>query len=450
MLREWRYRLSAALTLSTAILVPVPFGSQPIAWNVMWLFPLAVAILVAPYSLAGRLERHALGAVLGLWVAIGILVFLQIAPLAAGGQELWHRAAELLESPVTPRRSLSAVPPDTALLPGLVASLAFVAGLALPAERLASRTLLRLVSRSIACLALLWLFQYVQDPGMIFHHAKTHHGDVLTGTFYNRNMACALAAIGFVAATALISDRIFVSMSAGPGLSSGLRLRKRDLVDLGTMLACLTAMLLTRSRAGLGLGLVAAALAIILNGHACRIWSHRQARRLILVTLAALSLASLALTIHALGSRLDANANVDEGRLLVYASTLRMMLEHPWVGTGFGTFELAFPMYRSAEMKSVGIWDRAHNTYLQLGAEGGIPFLAAVTLVVLWLYTRIVWHSLSDQPHRLATIFAASALLMPILHSLVDYPTQIPGYAIPVAIIAGAAIRIVSRGRPQL
>jgi O-antigen ligase len=450
MLREWRYRLSAALTLGTAILAPVPFGSQPVFWNAIWLLPLGAALLVAPWSLAGRLERRALLAVLGLWAAIGVLVFLQIEPLESGGSDLWREAAKLLETPVTSRRALSAVPPDTALLPGLAASLAFLAGLALPAERFPSRTLLRIVSRSLACLALLWLFQFLQDPGMIFHHAKTHHRDVLTGTFFNRNMACALAAFGFVAAIALISDRLLGSIAARGGTASGLRLRRHDLVDLGVMLICLVAMLLTRSRAGLGLGLFGAALVVMLNVHAHRIWSYRPARRLILATFALLALAGLALVVQMLGVRLDANARVDESRLVVYATTWRMALDHPWIGTGFGTFELVFPIYRSAEMQSSGIWDRAHNTYLQLAAEGGLPFLAALTLLVLWLYTRIARPSLRDGPNRLATIFATGGLLMPILHSLVDYPTQIPGYAIPVAVIAGAAIRIVSRGSPQL
>ena len=47
---------------------------------------------------------------------------------------------------------------------------------------------------------------------------------------------------------------------------------------------------------------------------------------------------------------------VDQGRLETYRSTLRMIADHPWFGTGLGTFVWSFPAYRS-DVSMWGVWD---------------------------------------------------------------------------------------------
>lgn len=54
-------------------------------------------------------------------------------------------------------------------------------------------------------------------------------------------------------------------------------------------------------------------------------------------------------------------------RIHTWKGTARMVRAHPVTGTGLGTFEVAYPKYAE-----VG-WTRlAHNSYLQLAAEGGV------------------------------------------------------------------------------
>jgi len=64
------------------------------------------------------------------------------------------------------------------------------------------------------------------------------------------------------------------------------------------------------------------------------------------------------------GSRIDLEGVVDRGRSAAYRSTLTMIRDQPWFGTGLGTFEMAFPAYRSGEISMSGTWNRAHNTLL--------------------------------------------------------------------------------------
>ena len=65
----------------------------------------------------------------------------------------------------------------------------------------------------------------------------------------------------------------------------------------------------------------------------------------------------------------------DESRLQVIKAGLRMIQENPLTGVGLGNFKPSVSTYGSEKIKI------AHNTYLQLGAELGLPALAAF----LWL-----------------------------------------------------------------
>lgn len=62
-------------------------------------------------------------------------------------------------------------------------------------------------------------------------------------------------------------------------------------------------------------------------------------------------------------------------RLHTWKGTARMVEANPVHGTGLGTFAIAYPKYAD-----VGYTKLAHNTYLQLAAEAGIPSAIALVL----------------------------------------------------------------------
>lgn len=108
-------------------------------------------------------------------------------------------------------------------------------------------------------------------------------------------------------------------------------------------------------------------------------------RRLALVLLCALAIgaATLAIGSHRgpLVRRLETipslEANVD--RLVLWRAVPRMVRDHPLLGTGFGTFIRAWPLYRPA-----GFVDQpsAHNLLLNFAAETGVLGLAAFLIFV--------------------------------------------------------------------
>ena len=57
----------------------------------------------------------------------------------------------------------------------------------------------------------------------------------------------------------------------------------------------------------------------------------------------------------AVNRRFDTQNLSDEGRLDTYRATLHMIADHPWFGTGLGTFVWSFPAYRSGDFDERGL-----------------------------------------------------------------------------------------------
>ena len=89
----------------------------------------------------------------------------------------------------------------------------------------------------------------------------------------------------------------------------------------------------------------------------------------------------------------DANYAVLE-RLAHWQTAGEMIRYHPWTGVGFSNYEPAYPQY--ALMNWPIPLGHAHNYYLNVGAELGIPGL----LAYLWLWVAILWQTLRARSVR--------------------------------------------------
>ena len=88
-------------------------------------------------------------------------------------------------------------------------------------------------------------------------------------------------------------------------------------------------------------------------------------------------------------------------RILIWQSSLRMLKEHPLVGSGPGTFGLIYPDFQIKEYIPHLGWNRwhnhAHNLFLQLGAEGGILNLGLFIWLLITFFKK-GYQSLSQNP----------------------------------------------------
>jgi O-antigen ligase len=118
-------------------------------------------------------------------------------------------------------------------------------------------------------------------------------------------------------------------------------------------------------------------------------------------------------------------------------SAVAAVKDRPWLGTGLGSFADVFPAFRSPDAQIRGIFDRAHNTPLEIAVEMGIPF-AAVVLVGWALLTLVIMRAaLAPASRSLVSVAGAALLFFASLHSLIDYPLQIPGYALFFYLLVG-------------
>jgi O-antigen ligase len=266
----------------------------------------------------------------------------------------------------------------------------------------------------------------------------------VTGTFINRNIAAVYYGSCAIVCLLLLCKRVQNYLGSGPITWQKVQHRILDrsrpglILSLAMLFLCLTAMFMTRSRAGVLLSLVA-----LIGGFALYFRRDLPGRFGLLATLfggAALATVLLQLMGGGVNARFDAQGVADEGRIATWRATLRLIADHPWFGTGEGTFVWSFPSYRSGDVSMQGVWDHAHNTLLEVAADMGIPF--ATFLFVVWIFIiailfRAVWMRRRD---RLVATCALSIAVLASTHSLIDFSLQIPGYSIPALALIGTGL----------
>jgi O-antigen ligase len=124
-----------------------------------------------------------------------------------------------------------------------------------------------------------------------------------------------------------------------------------------------------------------------------------------------------------------------EQRSMAARHATQIVRDFPWLGTGGGTFHLAFPSYTPPEVR--GFYDHAHNDYVEFASEVGLP--GGLLLAMLVLHSA--WHSVlllmrsHDQLARgmaFASLMGVTSLL---IHATVDFNFQNPANAMLFLIV---------------
>ena len=72
-------------------------------------------------------------------------------------------------------------------------------------------------------------------------------------------------------------------------------------------------------------------------------------------------------------------------RVAHWQAAVGMITDHPWLGVGFGNYEIAYPLYRT--LYWVNGLGHAHNYYLNIWAETGV--LGLLSYLLFWIYVII-------------------------------------------------------------
>ena len=112
-----------------------------------------------------------------------------------------------------------------------------------------------------------------------------------------------------------------------------------------------------------------------------------------------------------------------------------MIQDHPLLGTGPGTFATVFTQYQPPGFACR--YFMAHNDYLHITSETGLPIIAIVVWMIIALY-RKGFKNLKN-PSRLVkgiTVGAMSGITAILVHSISDFNLHIPANALLFTVLA--------------
>jgi O-antigen ligase len=122
-----------------------------------------------------------------------------------------------------------------------------------------------------------------------------------------------------------------------------------------------------------------------------------------------------------------------EARTDYWRGAVRIIQDHPWLGTGPGTFGSIYPMYKTALTEEA---ETVHNNFLQMWSDSGV--LAFVAFAGLWVVAvRDSFRLARQRRGDVAAAAIGGALVGWTVHGLVDFELYVPGAALPAFILLG-------------
>ncbi|UTW48988.1 O-antigen ligase [Bacterioplanoides sp. SCSIO 12839] len=400
---NWKYYLLVLFTL------PLPFSG-----NVDWAWPLfcAAVFFMLFYELKTSVYPLVLTKASPVWLLLLVA-------------QLWVIIQSLL---LDNRHDI-----QHSLLQGLGLVAFFVLTLLLLTTR-------ERIKRAIWVVILAASFQAIYGALMVlsglewsFFTEKSSYRGTATGTFINRNHLA-----GYLEMSLALGIGFLLSQSAR--YRGSWRQRLRQTIDtilspkviMRLLLAVMViALVLTRSRMGntafFASLMITGALALLLMKNRSR------ATTVLLTSLLVIDVAIVGtfFGVEKVAERLQNTSVEKESRDEVARDTYQMWQQNPALGIGAGSYQYTYPAYRSADVTVRGLYDHAHNDYLQFLAEFGLPGFIALMLAAVWCG----WLGLVAMRKRHSNLmkglgFASTMGLLAIaIHSSVDFNLQIPANA---------------------
>jgi O-antigen ligase len=451
-LQPTRQKRSLSSSIAAGILYvtlagpPLLFGSREPATIAAWCALLGAGLVFASPKRLQSGHLMILGGLAVVALCFGFVLHEQLSdyPWIASYNPAWAKASEALGQQLAPSVSIVRSEPFFALGLPLANILALILGLIVGVDSDRARSGVRVMAWAGVGYAVYGILALELDPNEILWREKTAYLGNLTSTFINRNTAAAY--FGSCSAVWLVLLLAAVRGSLPRGSIEWrkvphyllIEIRKAVLVRFIMLFVCLSAMLMTSSRGGTLVSLIILILTFL-------IYFGRDlpsGKGIFAAAMGCIGTSLLLLQVLAsnIGGRIDVQGLSDAGRLSAYRSTLRIIADNPWFGTGLGTFAAAFPPYRRGDISMWGIWDVAHSTPLEFASEMGIPL--ALLVAVAWIAALFAL-SLGLRGRRRSMTGPLSSLavsLIALLHTSIDFSLQIPGYSIVVFALLGLGL----------
>jgi O-antigen ligase len=323
----------------------------------------------------------------------------------AEGYQLLGMSLPALPTSLTPYASLSAL---LCLIPPLAMFCAIVRLNAYRVSWLAAA----LLAGSVAAIMIGVLQVVSAGSSTPWHSYRETNVGVAVGFFENANHMAdlLLIAIPFLAAIA----------SAGKG-GNVQRYSAQLSVLIAIGLVLVAGISMTGSLAGYGFAVpvvAASALIMLQPTNRSRNWIAGLAALSVIVCLAGLANSSTVAT------RIGQNPGGSlQSREQILATTGRAIRDFMPLGSGLGSFVKVYRLYESPDAITNESVIHAHNDYVELALELGVPGILLMLLFLVWWLVQCfaVWRKGEGGPWARAASIASAAVLV---HSLVDFPLR--------------------------
>jgi len=141
---------------------------------------------------------------------------------------------------------------------------------------------------------------------------------------------------------------------------------------------------------------------------------------------------------NTVGRFLDGDG-VEEIRVATFSSISALLKEQWLFGSGFGSFARVYQVMEPDALLQEAYLNQAHNDWLQLPIEGGLPAVLIFVAGVVWIAFQLIaaWRS-RPTPLRVEVaenVILAAAFAVLIAGSAVDYPLRTPSIAMTAAFL---------------
>ncbi|MBY3303938.1 O-antigen ligase family protein [Rhizobium laguerreae] len=432
------------------ILSLIPFGSvTPFSFAFAAIGMFVLAIIAALLFGEPRQTRSVFSIALFLLVVLAGWTFIQTIELPNNwlANPAWNAARDLAGAQSA---AISVEPADTlaSILWIALPFVTFLTGLLLCDTDQRARKVLTGLGLTAGIVAVFGLLQFLLFPNILIVVEKRAYLDSLTAVFVNRNTAATFLGLGTLLMLTLVRDIARSYSNYPPGEPGRNALLLRSWIYILLLCACFTALMLSRSRAGIFATFVAALIYVpwlVLNWNGSRRYLRPAPRwRSLLILLSAIGFVVLLLTVFAGQAILRAQERrlEDDDRFCILPGIWRAISDHWLTGTGLGTFRTVFSAYRDPACGIFGVFDRAHNFYLEGFLGLGILFPIA-TVFAFSVLARVFLRGFAQRRRlRHYVLLGLAATVLVALHAAVDFSLQIPGFAVFYSAFLSAVVAI--------
>jgi O-antigen ligase len=353
-------------------------------------------------------------------------------------------AREALDVPVNGSISVNRDLTSLALIRLFTAASVFWLALQLCRDASRARRFLSAIAAIGVVYAAYGLIAFAVAPGHTLWIENSFAAGFVTSTFFNKNSFATYGGMTLVVICGLLF-RLYRHEVVAKGGSR--RFQLAALIDatgrqgaflLAGAFVILVAVLLTASRGGIICTALGLFTLCVLSFGGRRSGANDLRDTIIFGALATAIV--LAIFGDAFVGRIERQGLYDDGRAAIYLNTLGSISDSPLSGYGYGTFVDVFPMFRDRSLSVLGVWDMAHNTYLEAFQGLGVLFGTALIVCLALLIWRCFKGALTRHENITMSCVAASVAALVCVHALIDFSLQIQAVTLTFCAILGAGV----------